>query len=667
CDHQDVERELFNCAVRFGPDNSCVPAIISTASESCRIIVTNLPANISELEAIELVETIDGLEFRHENITTMDVFETGLNLLIKFVTPQDAVKAVIKLHGQTYDSRPLTARLVTESVMKPLDCTTVKITWPAPSLSVWVYYPSITIAKMHEKRLEGHLFHGRKLKASFSRPRPQDKNFAVKISNLLVDADKAAIEELSQSSTVHRNAPTYEGCPLDAIRDTLAARGSLEDFHRLPIDSLRPRHVAFARFDEGLDHVLEVHGVAQSFLGKGSLSLQKVFYANYKISARRYQAVRGVLEKIRETCGADVQGKCTIRVLDAGEPVDIHLDADAEDAATFAAVNSEVQEALRGQVMMNGAEALWYEYFDLQSSARTIEKINKDTSYFIKLDSRRQLIRVLGDEDSRARAQGIIVKLLKKVRALRHVVPLDLPELRFLVDGGYATLQESLGEQKVTLDVAVPELVVRGDDADLQKAKAALAAAASSAHNDAEPHIHSVPSGGGDGESDTAVTCPICRRAPRTPIMTCGHVYCMPCLQHLLHKSAGLHFVPPRCIASSSLSSSSEYIPLECGEHDIPYHIIRDLLPTVAKEALLRSAFLAHVRARPEEFFFCPTPHCETVYRGVADDRSSGHGGSGQEVYAYRCPTCRAKVCAGCQQEYHEGAECTASMVSRCS
>ncbi|KAF5373225.1 hypothetical protein D9615_007495, partial [Tricholomella constricta] len=116
-----VERDMFNCTVRFGLDNGCAPTNITAASESCRAIISNLPPDISNLEAVELAEAIDDLEFGHEDITRIEPSEAGADIMIKFVTSQDAVKAVTKLHGQTYDSRPLTARLVTENLMTPLE------------------------------------------------------------------------------------------------------------------------------------------------------------------------------------------------------------------------------------------------------------------------------------------------------------------------------------------------------------------------------------------------------------------------------------------------------------------------------------------------------------------------------------------------------------------
>ncbi|KAF8075023.1 hypothetical protein FPV67DRAFT_1475759 [Lyophyllum atratum] len=560
-----VERDLFNCTIRFGLDNGCLPLDITTASESCRVV------------AVQLAEVIDDVEHEPDDLT-LDNTGLGASIFLKFATPRDAVKAIIKLDKQTYDSRPLMARLVTERTTSPLECKTVKITWPSPSRTGWAYYPTITTAKTHEKRLNGMIFQKRKIIAAFSRPRPNDTTFAVKLSGFSVDADTAAIEQLAQASLVHMNVPAYVDCPLDSIRDTLAARGSLERFYRLPLDPTRVKHMAFASFDSGMSRVMGAYGVPQPFLGDLSLSLQKVHYANYKISARRYHAIRGVLEQLPLTCQED----CTLRVCDEAEPIDIHIYADAEKRAPFAATNRKLQAALLGEVLVIDGATVWDEYFDISSSERAIEKINGDTSFFVKVDHRMRRIRVIGDDDSRVRARGLMVRMQ------RHVLPLDLPTLRMLLDGAYTTLQNELGANKLTLDVA------------------------------------------------------LCRRPCRNPRkLSCRHVYCETCLQYVLQASAGLQYVLPRAGGGGG----------RCGEY-IPYVIVRDVLRTVDEAALLRNAFLAYVRAQPEVFFFCPTPHCETVYRPVAEGRAG--------VYVYTCPTCFTEVCSACRSEYHEGLDCMA-------
>ncbi|KAG6891234.1 hypothetical protein C0995_008486 [Termitomyces sp. Mi166 len=565
-----VERALFNCIVRFGLDNGCSPTEIVAASDTRHAIISNLPPDISHREATELVQTID--EDNGLQAIELDIDQTRANVIARFNTPRQAENAVIKLHGQMFDTQLMTTWRSEESIQPPLESRTVKINWSAPSRSAWFYYSKISLAKTHEKRLDGMNIDGRKIKAEFARPRPSDTTYAVKVNGFHVNTDEEEYKKLAQDTQlVHKNAPTYTECPLDNIRDTLAARGSLERFYRLPLDPKSAKHTAFARFEHGIDAVLGVHGKQQAYLDKGSLSLQRVFHANYQISDRTYQAVSGVLEKLSETVAA---AQCTLDLYyGAGPPVDIHLYADAASvaAATFGKANRALYDILLGEIMTeeDTPVPIWDEYFKMTSSSRAIEKLNKDSSFFIKVDKRRRLVRVLGDEANRAKARNGVLKILKMVRMKRHVIPLDIRGIRILVDGGYTRLQEELGgAHKVTLDLAIPEFVVWGD-VELEKAKAALAAATSPENSIADV----------DG---TENRCFVCKRRPREPVkLSCTHVYCTACLQYVLLASAGTHFVPPRCLAG-------------CEEY-IPYATVRDVLPMQAEDALLENAFLAYI------------------------------------------------------------------------
>ncbi|KAG6910201.1 hypothetical protein DXG01_012336 [Tephrocybe rancida] len=634
-----VERTLFNCIVRFGLDNGCSPTEIVTASDTSHAIISNLPPDISHTEAMELVESVDeekgfaGVDFeRHE---------TKTDVIARFSAPHQADNAVTKLDGQVYDSRLLTAWRDGETIQPSLECRTVKIKWPAPSRSVWFYYPTVTLAKKHEKRLNDQVVDGRTIKAEFSRPRPKDPFYAVKISGFHIHTDEKEIEMLAlETKMTHKIAPTYLECPLDNVRNTLAAKGSLEQFFRIPLDPKSAKHTAFARFEDGVDRVLEVHGKAQAYIAKESLKLQKVFHANYKISKRRYQAVHGVLEWLREEAG---RHQCTLDVYDGPEePVDIHLyaDATADTCATFGATNRALYCSLQGEVMQEVMPTsddyptvctpTWDGYFEMPDSASRLERINTDTSFFVKVDTRRQVVRILGDENGRERARNKVLKLLEMVRAQRHVVRLDLRGIRVLVDGGYAKLQEELGANKVTLDLAAPELVVFGDASSVNKATAAVAGGASPEADSAADHR----------SLDTEECCFMCKRIPREPVkLSCIHVYCTACLQHVLLPAAGAHFAPPRCLAG-------------CEEY-VPYTVVRDALPMAEEAALMRNAFLAYVRGVGEdEYLFCPQPHCETVFRRLAEGRMG--------AVCYKCVSCGTKICARCREEYHEGTDCTA-------
>ncbi|KAG6827661.1 hypothetical protein H0H92_010857 [Tricholoma furcatifolium] len=628
-----VEHVFFHCTVRFGLDNGCSPIHIVTASDTRYAVISNLPPDITIDGAVELIQTVDDMAILED--VRLENHEAKTDIIARFAASEHADGVVTKLHAQTYDSRPLAAwktreppQPSLETIQPPLECRAVKITWAAPSRSVWFYYTSITTAKKHEERLNsGLIVDGRKIKAEFSRPRRTDQHFAVNVSGFHVLTDDDEFARLATDSTLrHKNGPSYIGCPLNAIQNTLAARGTLEQFFSLPMDPKSTQHTAFARFKDGLDAVLGIHNSPQAYLGNGSLALQKVFHANYKISDRRFQPVSKLIEQLAERAE---QNKITLDVYDLKQPVDIHLYAKAssDTCSTFGSINRELDDILQGTIMMVEGDTsvpVWDEYFAMPSSERAIEKINNDTSFFIKVDMRRQVVRMLGDEEGRKRAQIKINTLLKMVRAQRHSVLLDLYSIRTLVNGDYARLQDELGAQKVILDLVVPELILLGDaEYDKFKARTSLLGGTRA---------------GSFAEVDAVECCFICKRFPREPIkLVCMHSYCTVCLRYVLLAAAGTRFVPPRCLAG-------------CDEY-IPYTVVRDVLPMAEEASLLRNAFLAHVRVRKDEFFFCPLPHCETVFRRLSEGRTSS--------VCYICPACESKLCAVCGREYHEGIDCT--------
>lgn len=625
-----VERSLFHCNVEFGNDNGCSPTNITTASESRCVVLFNLPTNILHEELYDLAKNIGDV-----NDIDIEPDERGTSArgILHFADYAQAVIAATQLDGQTYDSRLITARLdspAAERIMVPLVCHSVKLIWPVPSIYAWAFYPTITIAKAQEKRLVGLVYQGRKIQASFYRPRPKQKDsFAVKITGLPLETDTASLKEFCvESSLVTLEIAVDIPSSVENIRRRVESIAGLDSFDLIPKEEGQTEHTAFARFSTGLSEVIALDGTA---LGNGSLSVQQVFHASYGISNKRYQAIRGELDQVRQMH----KSGCSLQIYHHTAHVKIHVSSTLEQVTGFGHVHKRLQSVLQGEILEDEGRKIWDEYFDLSSSAKAMEKMNEDPTFFIKADNRTQTIRVVGDAPSRQRARTAIKRLLKMVHSQRHVLTLDISSLRMLLDGGFKTLQEDVGANKATLDVTVPHLVVRGDTEVLRKVQVALDAVES--HHD-DQHSRGI---------DSVSLCVICRRKRNTPRvrLSCTHAYCQTCLVNVLRASAGPCFTPPRCIARSAGDEGNDDTGLQCPIY-IPYITVRDLLPTVDEAALLRSSFLAYVRSQPSGFFFCPTPSCETVYR------------PGREGAVYRCPVCFVQACSSCHFEYHEGLSC---------
>jgi len=111
---------------------------------------------------------------------------------------------------------------------------------------------------------------------------------------------------------------------------------------------------------------------------------------------------------------------------------------------------------------------------------------------------------------------------------------------------------------------------------------------------------------------------------------TCGHTFCYDCIRHYIIEAA---------------------LPLNCPETTcagiLPISLIRLAVPDETEfDALLETAFLAHIRSHPADFAWCPTPDCWTIYR------------SGSEGDVLQCPNCQARICSACHSEMHDGFDC---------
>jgi len=127
--------------------------------------------------------------------------------------------------------------------------------------------------------------------------------------------------------------------------------------------------------------------------------------------------------------------------------------------------------------------------------------------------------------------------------------------------------------------------------------------------------------------------CDICSSPVTDAVLrasACGHTFCYDCIRHYILDTA----LPLNCPATTCSGM-------------LPISLIRLSVPDETEfDALLESAFLAHIRSHPTDFAWCPTPDCWTIYR------------SGSEGDVLQCPNCQARICSACQTEMHDGFDC---------
>ena len=619
--HPPVERFLLNCSVVFGPD--LTPTEVTTASDSSKIILSNLPPDV-------LPEDIDQLAKRFgevQEIVNLEESNFSASFCVEFANSTQALGSVQHLNGQTYDSRVLVARLEARITLCPsshLESRYIRISWPNPSRVAWSHYQTIGLAKSDASRLNEITCDGRKIKATFQRP--TQKFGVVKLEGLSSCTSQQTLEALCKDHfLISMEPPTYVESPTDAIRDTIMQIEGFEDFSSIPTDMTQLRSTALATFGShslASDALQKLNGVDQEYLGKQSLKAVHIYCCTYRITASQGEALQAEINHLAERHTP----QCIIRWIRHGSSISIRIESAINQLTTFKQANVELHTLLDGS-LLNTTEgsALWDEYFDTPSSVKALEKINDNATFLIHCDDRFKAIRAFGSKPSREQGKASIFKLLKKVHQLRQEIPVERAMLSHLLNGGFKALQDDLGANKVTLDVVQLQLIVRGDDKDIEKARAVIQAIVPVA-------------------ADSLVDgfCEICLQEPVSPLkLSCRHAYCKTCLQHALsfsiHSQTGNFACISRC-------TDDEGISVQCGMY-VPYVIIRDVLPLADEPVILRSSLLSYIRTS-SAFFFCPTLDCPAVYR------------AGDEGFLLKCSVCLTDICCSCCSRAHDGSTC---------
>lgn len=620
-DHPQVERFLLNCSVVFGTD--LTPTEVTTASDSSKIILSNLPPDVLPEDIDQLAKGFGEVQ----EIVKLEESNFSASFCVEFANSTQALGSVQHLNGQTYGSRVLVARLEARITLCPsshLESRYVRISWPNPSRVAWIHYKTVGLAKSDASRLNGITCDGRQIKATSEKP--TQKFGIVKFEGLSSYTSQQTIEALCKDHfLITMEPPTYVDPPTDAIRDTIMQIEGFEDFSSAPTDMSQSRSTALATFGShslASNALQKLNGVDQGYLGNQSLKAVHIYCCTYQITSSQGEALQAEINHLVER----YTPQCIIRWIRHGSSNSIRIESAINQLTKFKEANFELHTLLDGSLLnTEEGSALWDEYFDTPSSVKALEKVNNSATFLIHCDNRFKAIRVFGTKPSREQGEASISKLLKKVHQLRQEIPVERAMLSHLLNGGFKALKDDLGANKVTLDVVQLQLVVRGDDKDIEKARAVVQAIVPVA---VDPLV--------DG------FCEICLQEPVSPLkLSCRHAYCKACLQHALSFSIYSQTGKFACI---SRRTDDEGISVQCGMY-VPYVVIRDILPLADEPVILQSSLLSYIRTSPA-FFFCPTLDCPAVYR-------AGDGG-----FLMKCSVCLSDICCSCCSRAHDGSTC---------
>ena len=612
----------MKCEVSFGSD--ALPNHITTATETNKVTLSNLPLDISPRDIEMLVEPYG----RVRNSISLDESEDSSCIEVEFFDQGEARAAFKNLEGHEYEGRnlrtSLQARMVA-IVRSPTHYLNLKVLWPNPYIIAWSHYPTIKQAKDEAGRLNGIIVRGRTVVATFVTPnKAQKTSFAIKLENLTVEVQKSDLEDVCKGSTlITLEKPPYSIDATNSIRSALCEFGSVEDFDTEPRTNTTTTSRAFVMFrNEGVAKkvVEDLDGQPQESLGKQALKIRSIYYSRFRIPRMLFDAIKTDLQLLKEKC--EESKKCTIQHYDHRylNFVWVRLYSPTSSHSLFAEMSIALAFFIEGTVLRSDGREIWDEYFETSSSANALEKIQEKTTTFIHCDYRAKNVRIFGGKARQEDAEKLLMKLIGKVHAQRHEIDLPRPKLRPIVDDGFRSLQDDVGINKVSIDVIHSKLIVRGSSEDVGKAHNVIAAFAI----DAEAVR--------DG-------CQICHCDPIDSItLSCNHAYCKACLHFAIKQPSQVPFC---CISERTFLDGQVTrceMPLGLG-------LIQRHFP-LEKEELLRASFLHHIRSRREDLFFCPSLECEAVHR------------AGDESVNIRCSLCASEVCTFCRSHAHIGLSC---------
>ncbi|KAF9557339.1 hypothetical protein CPC08DRAFT_710480 [Agrocybe pediades] len=623
-DHPIVIRPIMQCEVSFRED--LTPEDVRTTMDSQKLVISNLPLDASPSELSRTLAEYGNIR----GMVSTDESEDSSTVEVQFDDYDSALKACRHINCQMYESRAMVATLDSRSLVTFKDsneCLNFKITWPNPRVQAWSFYKTITQAKAEAVLLNGIIFLGRTIEATFISPKKSAKTerFAIKIDMLPPDVTQAQVEELCKdSSIVTITPPTYNGDPLGSITSTLSEYGA-QGLELLPDSKTRHQTVAFATCQNLpiLNTLIEsLHSRPQAFLGDQPLSIRRVFYNRYRIIRQQYEAIRSELERLKE----QLENKCTIQETEHPHDktiIHIRIWALFENRSPFSEAIAKLSLLICGATLKDdNHQTIWDEYFEGPSGEKALKQLKLDAYVFY--DNRTKQVKIFGSPIDQEDASKRIMRLLSKVRSQRQKLDIPRSIIHALSSGPLANLQAEIGIQKVSLDVVKSQLTVRGGPEDVSKARAAL------------DSLSSVLS---DFQAVDR-PCQICLRIPQDALMlSCRHQYCTTCLKTAICQMGDAPF---QCISRQPSPDITE--SPRCPAY-VPYVMVHDILSSEEGE-LLRKSLLAHVYERPDRYLFCPSLTCKAIYR------------VGEKGTHVKCCLCLSDICTFCKTFAHPSLSC---------
>ncbi|KAJ7765586.1 hypothetical protein B0H16DRAFT_1367298 [Mycena metata] len=650
--HSSADRVTYNCNVEFGV--GAVVLQVVTPFESRRVLISNVPPSASDTAiSLALARFTRSTELQIHRPT----YASLPTVTLGFADSAAAAQAVASISEVSLDGNVLRGQLdlrvsaAAEEGTGVLRGRKVKLTWYGRRASAFVHYLTVQSAEEHCQRLDGASYRGYTLSASFRRPATapvptfrrrivmhSTQIHTVMIRNLPLDVSDTDLRRFCKAERVVIDHPPCPADSPDQMRRLLEDFGPVDMFDTLPMSKSTAKLVAFAQFqtaDAAAAAESALRTTSPPFLGRTPFFIERTFSVKYSIRPALFSKVRGPIDLL-----AGLHPSMIRYYLDEISTDPVILVLHGSDPKTLGRVKAELDRVVQGELLVLDGQKFWDDFFVDAEGQTFVDSVITTSHVFVRSDTRTRTIRLFGPEAERLQTRNLILEKLIEVRARRHVFPLRKDLIRLLLRGKMHQIQESIGTDRLVLDVVARTLTVTGDENHLRRVRLVLESGSLPTDRD-----------NNDGEATSDTLCPVCFCGVEDAVrLNCGHTYCRDCLQHYLRQAPqDSGFSPRKCVAELLSPGDTTPASVPCGL-GIPYPIIRSLLTSAEEDSLLHTSFLAHVNEHPTEFRYCPSPNCEMVYRSGTISSTPDSG--------FQCPSCLIHICPACNVEYHDGVTC---------
>ena len=630
-----MHRLLFdNTKVIFGA--GCEIKEVITALESCRVLISNLPARTTR-EGLEDFLAHAGFNRAafHVLVLRMSVDRETQEASVIFDDARHAKAVIEVLDKEEYFDEVLKFELAPAVTAGQMDNWTynrssyLEVTFNAPSMQVQAIYPTVQDAIEKAKALNGGDCCGRSVRVTVARPPPTEATWtyirnSIIISNVATDTPDSEILDFAKPYSMKTFSRKWfrVDMALQRLEDHMRTVGGLKpgDFDVVR-NSRKGTIFVQGRFDtwEQADRVWEsLQETDLEFLPRGHARIFLAFPHQYSlhIPLEHYDAQKEIYDSLESQHGRDR----TAHIVATRYRTVCLIQVVGIDKKAVGALKLKIEKIAQGEVV-----GVWDRFFVNWQGDGFFGRLLRQFNAYVRPDRMKQVLRIYGTETAVNHARREIREQMRTLAALDYQLKIEDHCVGFFIHRGVKILGDMLGEDNVWLHTtSKPYFVsVRGG----HDAEHALQKLVSEALR-APPRPPAF---------DWSKTCPLCFEEPTQPfLLACQHSYCTGCLKHMLTSATDGKGVPICCIGAEGRCKTP-----------IPLPVIERFISPARLTQMLENSFRVYLERHPNEYRFCPTPDCVQIYRVSVEDSA-----------VIQCPACLIETCSHCHKSPHRGLTC---------